>query len=106
MLVLTARTFAFAQLVLVLDDRMAKWAQTSTELDDAQLLELFTSFDLDGGGTLEHDEVCALCASLGLSLNALEVAEALNEMEGGSARPSLIPSLCTHFTRARIEWRR
>ena len=24
----------------------------------------------------------------------------------GSARPSLIPSLCTHFTRAGIEWRR
>ena len=22
------------------------------------------------------------------------------------ARPSLIPSLCTHFTRAGIEWRR
>ena len=26
--------------------------------------------------------------------------------EGGAARPSLIPSLCTHFTRAGIEWRR
>ena len=24
----------------------------------------------------------------------------------GEARPSLIPSLCTHFTRAGIEWRR
>ena len=25
---------------------------------------------------------------------------------GAEARPSLIPSLCTHFTRAGIEWRR
>ena len=27
-------------------------------------------------------------------------------VKGDSARPSLIPSLCTHFTRAGIEWLR
>ena len=26
--------------------------------------------------------------------------------DGGAVRPSLIPSLCTHFARAGIEWRR
>ena len=34
--------------------------------------------------------------------HALGLARALH----GLARPSRIPSLCTHFTRAEIEWRR
>ena len=32
--------------------------------------------------------------------------ELVTDMMRSVARPSLIPSLCTHFTRAGIEWRR
>ena len=41
--------------------------------------------------------------------DAIAVAKAIPYLEAKGypeARPSLIPSLCTHFTRAGIEWRR
>ena len=34
------------------------------------------------------------------------VVENPTDTDAKTARPSLIPSLCTRFTRARIEWRR
>ena len=53
----------------------------------------------------------AACALGTLIVNAVGVAGVtglLSAMEtlGAQARPPLIPSLCTHFTRAGIEWRR
>ena len=44
----------------------------------------------------QQDEVCAGAAELLLN----------QEQAAPPARPSRIPSLCTHFTRAGIEWRR
>ena len=44
---------------------------------------------------------------VGVSSEAVRLADLVTAAQAGSqARPSLIPSLCTHFTRAGIEWRR
>jgi hypothetical protein len=56
-----------------------------SELNDAQLLALrktFDSFDTDGSGTLDHEQVASVVRAIGVALTAEEVAAMIHAADG------------------------
>ena len=86
--------------------------QVPLTIDEARAI--FRKYGHDAKGRLPYDLFCRRLFTSSAHVMALQgsrskpydAADKSSWSHQAMVRPSLIPSLCTHFTRAGIEWRR
>jgi hypothetical protein len=62
------------------------------EAEEAALLALFQKIDVDGGGTLERDEIKELAVNLGANLSDLDLDDAMAQVRSKPTRLRWAPS--------------